>query len=1332
MRSALLQYDQSIVDTLMDIYKKLDPAVQKTVDLLAVIYQEVAYYDIQTMLNNLKIKLPQSPLVVLEELVKSQLIIKYRGGYRIAPMIAETLFEQLSKRPDFATVLTEYIKRMPRPNRELHDLVNFRIGLYTKNGKKQGDFGENLFGRFSNNACPAAVSLFCTPYSKERLNLIQHSETKKVVSHNIISHYLINGLPDSEGIVREQYAIRIKQKDLTLTDVDMNIYLGLIDPKFVDPKTPKISEYARLMVESVIAGDWKSAPQKLIEYKRTLSSETTYLLSLQLFFESILYLKNNDTKELESLVKFFRMSEPTIPLHGMFEPLVELISVTSGQKTIRNVNTTSMDPSQSWSIFGAFVRLLCSYWLDLPGHEDRVESFLFELKNQPVIPFFTDQIKLMETGEGLAAALPRVERWMGTVTSLLELIKNEGTTAKNERLYWRLNLRIGQSMEFKPVLQKRGKNGQWSKGRAVSSYYELSQNFDSIDCLPRDRELAIHWKAMDDDRWNRDRQNRTLRELMKDMIGHPRIFDTITDKQLTIVEEPLSIVTEKKNGTIRVTLKPAVPESHGIAFARKKNVISVSFATDSQMNVARLLENGLNIPATQSARASELFTALGETFTIEGETDVLGEDLPLFEGRSEPQFFVEPFETGVQFRLRAVPCDSAISFVPGRGKTEFIGLDSMTSVLVKRNFSGEKEKSDMLIESIPLLREQFNDDLHWPIPDPIDALDVLEMIKNHPTRPILNWPKGESLIIRKSLAADSIFRSVERKQEWFELGGSIEIEKNLVLSLKTLIALSKESESRFVKMANGEYLALTKTLKQELDTLAALVTPAKGDTVKLHPLALIAMADSYIGEQFESSREWIARFRANHEKKYTLPKGLKVDLRDYQRDGFQWLMRLGESQAGALLADDMGLGKTVQAIALLVARKKEGPALVIAPASLGFNWADEIRRFAPNLKPQILGTENREEQISKLSGGDILITTYGLVQRNPELFMKSEWNTMILDEAQAVKNTSAKRTQIIKEIPRKFTLITTGTPVENHLGELWNLFDIILPGFLGSAGHFRDSFQLPIERYENKQARQRLKRLISPFILRRTKEEVLTELPPKTEINLTVELGAKEMAFYEALRQEAIDKLANPTKEEDQRFQVLAEITKLRQACLSPKLIDKTSTLDSAKIEVLTEKVEELIEGNHQALVFSQFTGFLKMIANALDSKKIPYFYLDGSTPAKDRGDLVNQFQNGDRPIFLISLKAGGSGLNLTNADYVFHMDPWWNPAVEDQASDRAHRIGQERPVTVYRLIAAGSIEEKIIGLHQEKRGLAEALLSDSATSLKLNTTELIDIISKR
>lgn len=311
-----------------------------------------------------------------------------------------------------------------------------------------------------------------------------------------------------------------------------------------------------------------------------------------------------------------------------------------------------------------------------------------------------------------------------------------------------------------------------------------------------------------------------------------------------------------------------------------------------------------------------------------------------------------------------------------------------------------------------------------------------------------------------------------------------------------------------------------------------------------------------------------------------------------------------------------------------------------------------------------------------------------------------------------------------------FKLVTTGTPLENHLGELWNLFRFINPGLLGSLESFNRRFAGPIERSQDRDARQRLKRLIQPFLLRRTKAQVLDELPPRTEIELRVELGEQEAAFYEALRRKLLEELEQgPGPAEDQRFRVLAAITKLRRACCHPSLIAPELGLASSKLAALGEVLDELLANRHKALVFSQFVDHLGLVRSYLDERGVSYQYLDGQTPAPDRKKRVEAFQAGEGEVFLISLKAGGTGLNLTAADYVIHLDPWWNPAVEDQASDRAHRIGQTRPVTIYRLVAKGTIEEKIVSLHRHKRELADSLLEGGELSGTIGAEELLALM---
>jgi SNF2 family DNA or RNA helicase len=362
--------------------------------------------------------------------------------------------------------------------------------------------------------------------------------------------------------------------------------------------------------------------------------------------------------------------------------------------------------------------------------------------------------------------------------------------------------------------------------------------------------------------------------------------------------------------------------------------------------------------------------------------------------------------------------------------------------------------------------------------------------------------------------------------------------------------------------------------------------------------------------------------------------------------------------------------------------------------------------------------------------GDLVVATYGLLQQDQARFERKPWATAILDEAQAIKNASTKRSRAAMSLQADFRLITTGTPVENHLLELWNLFRFLNPGLLGSQESFQRRFQGPIERDRDPDALHRLRRLVRPFLLRRTKAEVLEDLPERTEITLEVEPGPEEAAFYEALRRDSLESLEGGDATA-QAFQVLAALMRLRRACCNPELVQPGLGIPSAKLETFMELVEELRDNRHRALVFSQFVDHLALVRHALDARGVTYRYLDGATPAAARERAVDAFQRGEGDLFLISLKAGGTGLNLTAADYVIHLDPWWNPAVEDQASDRAHRIGQTRPVTIYRLVAKGTIEQKIVELHWRKRHLADRLLEGADSGVRLDAEALMALLKE-
>jgi SNF2 family DNA or RNA helicase len=426
----------------------------------------------------------------------------------------------------------------------------------------------------------------------------------------------------------------------------------------------------------------------------------------------------------------------------------------------------------------------------------------------------------------------------------------------------------------------------------------------------------------------------------------------------------------------------------------------------------------------------------------------------------------------------------------------------------------------------------------------------------------------------------------------------------------------------------------------------------------------------------------------------------------------------------------MGLGKTVQAIAVLLDHAEGGPSLVVAPTSVCGNWAIELQRFAPSLAVYRMSRTWNEASLAALGPRDVLLCSYTMLQQHAERLGAVVWRVAILDEAQAIKNAETKRAQASLGLQADFRLALSGTPIENYLDELWSLFQFLNPGLLGSREAFQKKFAGPIERDRDAAARNGLRSLIRPFLLRRTKADVLSELPPRIEQTVLVEMESEERAFYEALRQRALQRLAAlDAKAGARRIYMLAEITRLRRACCNPALIEPEAGLPSAKLAALLELVDELLRNGHKALVFSQFVGHLHLVRAALEARGTRLQYLDGSTPAAERDRCVAAFQSGEGALFLISLKAGGSGLNLTAADYVIHLDPWWNPAVEDQASDRAHRIGQDRPVTIYRLIMQDSIEERILSLHRDKRDLASALLEGSEVSARLDDAELLALI---
>lgn len=468
------------------------------------------------------------------------------------------------------------------------------------------------------------------------------------------------------------------------------------------------------------------------------------------------------------------------------------------------------------------------------------------------------------------------------------------------------------------------------------------------------------------------------------------------------------------------------------------------------------------------------------------------------------------------------------------------------------------------------------------------------------------------------------------------------------------------------------------------------------------------------------------------------PQGLQASLRDYQHYGLNWLQFLRASGFSGVLADDMGLGKTVQTLTHLLYEKEQGrmrtATLIVAPTSLVGNWQAEAKRFTPDLKVLVYHGSDRHQD--RFDDYDLVISTYGLIQRDKEKFVDYNFYYLILDEAQFIKNARTKTTQIIQQLKASHRLCLTGTPLENHLGELWSLFHFLMPGLLGDAKQFRQWFRTPIEKYSDVDRRQLLAKRVKPFMLRRTKNEVASELPPKTEMTRNIEITGTQRDLYEAIRMSMEKKVRDAIAKQGlgkSHILLLDALLKLRQVCCDPRLLSLPEATiahgTSAKLEALMELLDNLVEEGRRVLVFSQFTSMLQLIEEQLKEKNYEYLKLTGQT--QNRQALVEQFQQGKTPIFLISLKAGGTGLNLTRADTVIHYDPWWNPAVEDQATDRTHRIGQENPVFVYKLITSGTVEEAILGMQERKRQLVDGILAaDSSQTVALNEEDLAQFFS--
>ncbi|MDO4936992.1 MAG: SNF2-related protein [Sutterellaceae bacterium] len=886
--------------------------------------------------------------------------------------------------------------------------------------------------------------------------------------------------------------------------------------------------------------------------------------------------------------------------------------------------------------------------------------------------------------------------------------------------------------------QQKSRNGStWSKGADLKlSAFKRGIN----DMTEQDKAVQA---CLEPDRWDASRMRVNFREVLKALIGHPAVFNFNGDVRMDIVQEPIAVTVKQENSTWHVTTN--CPQEIDTKYQRVAYKLSASgdkatvyCLDDEERLLVEQLRQVCVFPKAAESKLKGYLELLSRTTPVLTDLLVDSQALAHVKGETRIVFRIHPTDDGlfsVETFVRPLP-NSEIMCVPGKGVDYLaINLKDQT-VQVERDLRQEKDNFDTLIGELHALDAGRQGQTHWLL-DMHDCLYLLDTLHAHAEIAAIEWPQGAKFKVSHSrLNTDALNLSVRTMGQWFTVEGKIKLNAKTVLTIADLLEKLQSAQGNFIRLSDTEYIALTDAFKKQLGMLSTLTVGSrkKGElkVSKFNAVRLEELDREGLALETDAGfRDLISRIKATEELDIKVPTGLKAELRDYQFDGFEWLTKLSNWGSGALLTDDMGLGKTVQTIAFLLQQAKKGPALVVVPTAVVGNWVDEMKRFAPSLNPVVYANQGKDERakvLNKLKARDVVLVTYGILSADIDDFSAIKWATAVLDEAHAIKNRDTKMSKAVMQLTAEARVMLTGTPLQNHLSELWNLFEFANPGLLGNFEEFSERYVIPVEKNKDRERQRALKRLISPFILRRTKSEVVQELPEKTEITLRVKLSDEEVALYERLREKASVELEtgiiNP-------IQALAELLRLRQAACSPALVDPgLKDIASSKTAAFIDLVDELIAGNHRALVFSQFTSHLALIKDALDAKGIEYLYLDGSMTSTQRTKLVEKFQKGEMPLFLISLKAGGTGLNLTAADYVIHLDPWWNPAIENQASDRAYRIGQENPVTIYRLIAENTIEEKILRLHETKRSLADALLEGADMANRLSREEILKLLA--
>ena len=1369
-------------EELLNKYQNLDGFGKSITELASIIYEPVEKTRFFRCARQCAVKDTKGSSIVptvwnalIEQLLEARLLIKKGDRLLCNPLIVEDLTSYAAELDGFEMTAITIRELFPLTRMGFHQSDNeverckreVRIGIYAhdfnhvnntlKIGRRyypEKIQGNNMYGLICN-------SPFRATWFKTLPLIMQLVALDEIVYSSIFS---LNSLEKPLDVLREYKDNAADQfgrqfRDLLTTTL---ILRGEFDEASAISK--EYPESSNVMARTAWCDFYRGNNDRAIEqyeealisYRETNDNKNAYFGHISGLFFLLALLKTAELYNYSRLLEFIAYAEDTRnPFASSYRAVKSVIFALKNKYKGAKALLLA-EESESYDSVQCLFSTLARFWIfpdEFKQQKDvLIESLelakksgfkLFELEFAALLEQLEfDNGEYKETKEKICSELDvesivpiieQKEHWersTSAITFQSKVTDHVDNISINSRLIWLINF---DKLEFTPKEQKISTAGSWTKGRTIS--FKKIKSLEVSSMTPQDTHIADAIEVYVDDDGTETFTFNEENALLA-MAGHPLLFFAESPEvSVELTRKAPELHVRRDGESFEVGFDFDIDEP-GMLLMRDTPTRYSIIDVDNEYRKIYDILGGSSITVTQDEKTDLLnkISEASDVMTVQSVVGLDSGDVAESEACTIVHLHLLPVASGFKLEMFIRPFkNEGPYFPPGSGRANLVVKLDDKLIQTTRDLDKELEAGDEVITSCPTL--SINNDMsgEWVFDDPDMCLQLLLELEDISDEIVVEWPKGERFKLKKRVSSANLYLKVSSNQDWFSLDGELQIDENTVVSMQQLLDLTDNSKSNFIELGKGQFVALTDEFRKQLDDLNTYSTKTK-DGIKLNPLAALAFKDiSKDVAEFKVDQEWaqhIENIEQTLDSEPELPAGLNADLRDYQLEGFKWLDRLAEWGVGACLADDMGLGKTIQALAVTLKRSNIGPSLVLAPSSVCINWEIECLKFTPDLTPKIFGGKSRDKMLAELTKGDVLICSYGLLQQEAELLSEVRFSTIVLDEAQAIKNVATKRSQAAMVLNGDFRVITTGTPVQNHLGELWNLFNFINPGLLGSLGDFKKKFSRPIEKYQDSDARERLRKLITPFVLRRTKDQVLKELPDKTEITLPVQLSEEENAFYEALRRKAVSSLDTSEIPEGQKhIKILAEIMKLRRACCHPKLVHADSKIESSKLRVFGEVVDELLDNNHKALVFSQFVSHLTLLRESLDAKGISYQYLDGSTPVKERQVRIDAFQGGEGELFLISLKAGGFGLNLTEADYVIHMDPWWNPAVEDQATDRAHRIGQLKPVTIYRLVTAGTIEEKIVALHQGKRELADSLLDGTDVSGKVSTEELLQLI---